>query len=200
MRRLVFGRHVFFIIKQVVLLKDFDFFPSALCVSYLSIYMKGDQRVSKWIILFLKLVDYAFHIIYLYNAFIYIYIIHIISNMLYILYQISIYLAQKKHRDGCEVFAEKNVFKLTFNGKKNTLTRKKQSHRGVLPEEGVLRMCCRFSGAYLCVDVVLTMLQSDFVEIALLYCCSPVGLLHICRASFLENTSGGLLLNKDNFI
>ena len=43
-------------------------------------------------------------------------------------------------------------------------------------------------------------LQSGFVDIVLLLCCSPVGLLHACRASFLENTSGGQLLNKDNFI
>ena len=76
----------------------------------------------------------------------------------------------------------------------------KQSRRGVLPEEGVLQMCCKFSGAYLCVGVILTKLQSGFVEIALLHCCSPVGLLHVCRASFLQNTSEGLLLNKYNFI
>ena len=31
-------------------------------------------------------------------------------------------------------------------------------------------------------------------------CCSPVGLLRVCGNSFLDNTSGGLLLNKDNFI
>ena len=42
--------------------------------------------------------------------------------------------------------------------------------------------------------------ESGFVDIAPLHCCSPVGLLHVCRASFLENTSEGLPLNKDNFI
>ena len=31
-------------------------------------------------------------------------------------------------------------------------------------------------------------LQSGFVEISLLHCCSPVGLLHVCRASVLDNT------------
>ena len=77
---------------------------------------------------------------------------------------------------------------------------KKQSPRGVLPEEGVLRMCCEFSRAHLCVGVILIKLQTGFVEIALLHCCSPVGLLHVCEASFLEKTSAGLLLNKDNFI
>ena len=70
-----------------------------------------------------------------------------------------------------------------------------------LLEEGVLRMCCDFFGAYLCVGVILVKLQiCGFVEIALLLCCSPVGLFYAWGASFSENTSGGLLLNKDNFI
>ena len=43
-------------------------------------------------------------------------------------------------------------------------------------------------------------LQSDFVGIVLLHFCCSVGLLHVCGASFLENTAGGLLLNEDNFI
>ena len=76
----------------------------------------------------------------------------------------------------------------------------KLSPRGVLPEEGVLRVCGEFSGAYLCVGLILIKLQSGFVEIAFLHCCSPVGLLHVCGASSLGNTSGGLLLNRDNFI
>ena len=32
------------------------------------------------------------------------------------------------------------------------------------------------------------------------HCCSPVYLLDACRASSLGNTSGGLLLNRDDFI
>ena len=60
----------------------------------------------------------------------------------------------------------------------------KQSPRGVLPEEGVLQMCCGFSGAYQCVGMFLIKLQSSFVEIALLYCFSLLGFLHVCRASF----------------
>ena len=40
-----------------------------------------------------------------------------------------------------------------------------------------------FWGAYLCVGVILINLPSGFVEMALLHCCSPVGLLHFCRAS-----------------
>ena len=75
----------------------------------------------------------------------------------------------------------------------------KQFPRGALPEEGILQMCCEFSGVYLCMGVISIKLQNGFVEMALLHC-SPVGLLHVCRAYFLKNTSGGLLLNKDNFI
>ena len=36
--------------------------------------------------------------------------------------------------------------------------------------------------------------------IALQHSCSPVDLLDVCRASSLGNTSGGLLLNRDDFI
>ena len=48
--------------------------------------------------------------------------------------------------------------------------------------------------------VILIKLQSGFVKVAFLHCYSPVDFLHVCRASFLQNTSGGLLLNKYNFI
>ena len=37
-------------------------------------------------------------------------------------------------------------------------------------------------------------LQSNFTEIALRHCCSPVNLLHIFRTTFPKNTSGQLLL------
>ena len=40
----------------------------------------------------------------------------------------------------------------------------------------------------------------DHARIAPLHCCSPEGLLHVCKASFSESTSLGLLLNKDNFM
>ena len=70
----------------------------------------------------------------------------------------------------------------------------KQSPRGVLPEEGVMRMCCEFFGLYLCVGMILIKLQSGFVEIMLLHYCSLVGLCHVCRASFLEKTSRRLIL------
>ena len=78
---------------------------------------------------------------------------------------------------------------------KNFFDMQKQSPRGLLPDEGVLRMYCGFSGAYLCVGVILIKLR-----IAHLQCCFTVGLLHVCGASFLENASGGLLLNEDNFM
>ena len=68
----------------------------------------------------------------------------------------------------------------------------KQSPRCVLPEEGVLQMCCEFSEVYLCVGVILIKLQSGFVEIALLRCCFPVGLLHVWGTSSFENKSGGV--------
>ena len=76
----------------------------------------------------------------------------------------------------------------------------KQSPGGDLPDEDVLRMCCEYLRAYLCVGVISIKVQSGIVEIALLHCCPPVDLLQFYRAFFLENTSGGLLLNKDNFI
>ena len=73
-------------------------------------------------------------------------------------------------------------------------------HQRCSPGGVVLQMCCKFLGACLCMGVISITLQSSFVEIILLHCCSPVDLLCICRNSFLDNTSGGLLLNKDNFI
>ena len=76
----------------------------------------------------------------------------------------------------------------------------KQSPRGVFPEESVLKMCCEFSGAYLCMSVILIKLESGFVENALLCCFSPVDLLLVWEASSLEKTSGGLLLKGDNLI
>ena len=61
---------------------------------------------------------------------------------------------------------------------------------------GVLRI---FGGVP--VDGMISVkLQSGFVEITLLHSYSPVGLLYVCRSSFFESTSVGLLLNADNFI
>ena len=47
---------------------------------------------------------------------------------------------------------------------------------------------------------VILSCEAAFVENALLHCGSPVSLLHVCGTSFLESTSGGLLLKDDNFI
>ena len=41
---------------------------------------------------------------------------------------------------------------------------------------------------------VIAEVQSNFIEIALRYGCSPINLLHIFRTSFLKNTSGWLLM------
>ena len=51
-----------------------------------------------------------------------------------------------------------------------------------------------------CVGVISIKLQRSFVKIELLHGCSPMGLLCICKAFFLKNTPGGVLLNTDNFI
>ena len=51
-----------------------------------------------------------------------------------------------------------------------------------------------------CMGVISVKLQSGLVGIALLHVCSPVGSLRIWTVPLLENTSGVLLLNIDNFI
>ena len=42
-------------------------------------------------------------------------------------------------------------------------------------------------------------MQNNFIEITLRYGCSPVNLLQIFRTPFPKNTSGGLLLNANQF-
>ena len=76
----------------------------------------------------------------------------------------------------------------------------KQPPKGALLEESVLRISCEYLGASLYVGAILIKLQNGFAEITLLHCCSPVGLVHVWRVSFLENTSGRLLLKNNNFI
>ena len=51
-----------------------------------------------------------------------------------------------------------------------------------------------------CRSVISTTLQSNFIEIALWYGCSPVNLLHIFRTCFPWNTSGWLLLIQVCFL
>ena len=76
----------------------------------------------------------------------------------------------------------------------------KQFSGGVLLKRDVLRVCCGLSGAHPFGCVVSKKLQSSFVEITFLRGYSPVCFLCVFSASFLGNTSGGLVLNKDNFI
>ena len=87
---------------------------------------------------------------------------------------------------------------ITFKSLKTLLTYRSS----VILKKGVLRVCCGFSGAYPCVDMISIKLQSSFVETVLLRGCPAVDLLRVCGASFLEKISGGvgLLLNTDNFI
>ena len=63
----------------------------------------------------------------------------------------------------------------------------------------VLRKKCsenmhQFAGEQACRSVISIKFQSNFIEIALRHGCSPVNLLHIFRTTFLNNTSGRLLL------
>ena len=61
-------------------------------------------------------------------------------------------------------------------------------------EKGVLKICRKFTGEHPCGSVISIKSLCSFIEIALLYGCLPVNLLHIFRALFLKNTTGGLLL------
>ena len=64
----------------------------------------------------------------------------------------------------------------------------------VLLGKGVLKICKKFTGEYPCRSVILIKLLCNFTEITLQHGCSPVNLLHIFRAPFPQDTSGGLLL------
>ena len=67
------------------------------------------------------------------------------------------------------------------------------------PTSGLLRKRCsenmqQIYRRHPCQSAISIKLQSNFIEITLQHGCSPVNLLHIFRAPFLGNTSGGLLL------
>ena len=68
------------------------------------------------------------------------------------------------------------------------------SHPEVLLENGVLKICSKFTGEHPCRSAISIKLLCKFTEIALWHECSPVNLLHIFRTSFAKNTSGRLLL------
>ena len=65
----------------------------------------------------------------------------------------------------------------------------------VFLEEGVLKICSKFTGKHPCRGTILIKLLYNFVEIALWQGCSPVNLQHIFRTPFLKSTSGWLLLS-----
>ena len=74
-----------------------------------------------------------------------------------------------------------------------------QSSRGVLPKGDVLQMCWGFPGAYVhgCdFNKVAKRLCRDCASVLVFSC----GFTSFLGTSSLENTSGGLLLNGDNFI
>ena len=89
---------------------------------------------------------------------------------------------------------------LKFKSSKILLTCRSSPPEVFSRRKTVLWMCWEYSGTCLCVGVILIKLQSGLVEVALLHCCAPVSWIHFCRASFLSNTSGRLLLSKYNFI
>ena len=66
----------------------------------------------------------------------------------------------------------------------------------VFLRKGVLKICIKFTGEHLCRSVISIKLQSNFIEIALRYGCSPEDLLHIFRRPSPRNTPGRLLLQR----
>ena len=61
--------------------------------------------------------------------------------------------------------------------------------------KGVLKICSKFTGEHPCRSVNSIKFQSNFIEIALRYGCSPVNLLQIFRTPFPRNITGWLLLH-----
>ena len=87
--------------------------------------------------------------------------------------------------------------------------KKRSSRPEVFLRKGVLIICSKFTGEHPCRIVisikllrykVSIKLQSNFIEIALRYGCSPVNLLHTFRTNFSRNISRWLLLKKDFFV
>ena len=67
----------------------------------------------------------------------------------------------------------------------------RSSHPEVFLENGVLKICSKFTGVHPCRSAI----SSNLIDIAFRHRCSPVNLLHIFRTPFLKNTSGRLLLD-----
>ena len=73
----------------------------------------------------------------------------------------------------------------------------RSSHPEVFLVKSVLEKCSKFTGGHSCQSVSLTKLQSNFIEIILLYGCSPVNVLH---ATYLKMfiRAYTLIINKIN--
>ena len=73
----------------------------------------------------------------------------------------------------------------------------RSSRPEVFSGKGFLKICSKFTGEHPSRSVISIKFQSNFIEITLRQGCSPVNVLHIFRAHFLENTYGGLLLPNE---
>ena len=162
--------------------KDFPKAPGSyhealVIVSYLFIYL----FIHLFIYLFIYLSIYLF--IYL---FIYLYIYLIIYLCICLFIYLSIYFLM--------LINFYNLSPLKLFG-----------HKGAVFQRCSPRQRC-FAGvmwilrAHPCMSVISIKFQSGVAGVALLHICSLVGSFRICTIFLLENTSGGLLLNIDNFI
>ena len=82
---------------------------------------------------------------------------------------------------------------LSWN-KASIISRVGSSRPEVFLRKGVLKICSKFTGEDPCRSVISIKLLCNFIEIALLYECSPVNLLHISKTPYLKNTPGRLFL------
>ena len=80
------------------------------------------------------------------------------------------------------------------NGYSSNWSNDRSSPPEVFLEEGVLKVCSKFTEEHPCRSVILIKLQSNFIEIALRHGCFSVNLLHIFTTPFPKNTTAGLLL------
>ena len=78
-----------------------------------------------------------------------------------------------------------------------SLIKNRSSRPEVFLEKGVLKICSKFAREHLYWSAISIKFQRNFIEITYWHGCSPVNLLHIFRNPFLKNTSGWLLLKKE---
>ena len=76
----------------------------------------------------------------------------------------------------------------------------RSSHPEVFLENGVLKICGKFTGENPCRSVFSITLLCNFIVITFRHGCSPVNLLHIFRILFPKNTSRRLPLIFVNFV